>query len=148
MFNSCIEWQQHSLSSYLKCCPFSRFITGYLVNEAIWSYKDKMNDVRGSWLKGSHIGKMSIYSRPGKIYYCTGLTDFYSLAAQGNRCNNYDIVQMSFNQLKWASSKRVSIKLTNTENIKMFFCRATESANVGWVIQCTCFWIFSRKFRW
>ena len=92
-----------------------------------------MNDVRGSWLKGSHIGKMSIYSRPGKIYYCTGLTDFYSLAAQGNRSNNYDIVQMSFNQLKWASSKRVPIKLTNTENIKMFFCRATESANVGWV---------------
>ena len=50
-----------------------------------------MNNIADSWLKGRHTDKMSIYCRPGKIYYCTELTDSYSLAAQRNKYDNNDI---------------------------------------------------------
>ena len=43
----------------------------------------------------------------------------------------------------WASSKRVPIELTITDHITMTFCRTRESANVGPVAQCICFWILS-----
>ena len=56
-----------------------------------------MNNVGESWLKGRHIDKTSINSRPVKICYCIDLTDSYNLTAQGNKYNNSDIAQMSFN---------------------------------------------------
>ena len=31
------------------------------------SYDEKMNNVAGIWLKGRYVGKMPMYSRPGKI---------------------------------------------------------------------------------
>ena len=39
-----------------------------------------MNHVGGISFKRKHIDKTSIYSRPGKIYYCADLKDSYSLA--------------------------------------------------------------------
>ena len=63
------------------------------------SYNEKMKNVADSWLRGKHIGKMSIFCRPLKIYYCVGLTDSYNLAAQVNKviimtCSS-DIVQLA-----------------------------------------------------
>ena len=63
------------------------------------SYNEKMNNVADRWLKGRHIGKMSIYYRPLKIYYCVELTDSYNLVAQVNKViimtYNSDVVQLA-----------------------------------------------------